>query len=301
MKANISSVENLPGTLVVFEGADGCGKSTQILKLRKKLRKQGYNVTISNWKDAPFIGPFLQSNEAAKKMELMITSEANLILQVADLAYRIEREIIPALSRGEVVLLERGIETIVVRGMMLGMSEEKVRNGLLWFTKSLYKDLFDQAITVYMNVPLKETLERIYERADMVRKGSEKTHCSILTLHLINNLVYSDTGDKLTHKDKRKMLHIAQKNIVENYDRIYGKNQDESSHLITIKAEGKKKSIADDIFSSVLEALDKKSPAVLSLDASEGSEQEVISVPVDKHVAELKKADAKHKLVKAHA
>lgn len=51
----------------------------------------------------------------------------------------------------------------------------------------------------------------------------------------------------------------------------------------------------------MVEALEKKSPAVLSLDTSEGSEQEVISVPVDKHVAELKKADAKHKLVKAHA
>lgn len=255
MKANISSVENLPGTLVIFEGADGCGKSTQILKLRKKLRKQGYTVTISSWKDAPFIGPFLHANEAAKKMELMVTSEANLILQVADLAYRIEREIIPALSRGEVVLLERGLETIVVRGMMLGMSEEKIRSGLLWFTKSVYKELFDKAITIYMNVPLKETLERIYERADMVRRGSEKTHCSILTLHLINNLVYSDTGDKLTHKDKRKMLHIAQKNIVENYERIY---KDAQEHLIIIKAEGKKKSIADDISSSIVETLEKK-------------------------------------------
>lgn len=296
MKANISSVENLPGTLVIFEGADGCGKSTQILKLRKKLRKQGYTVTISSWKDAPFIGPFLQANEAAKKMELMVTSEANLILQVADLAYRIEREIIPALSRGEVVLLERGLETIVVRGMMLGMSEEKIRNGLLWFTKSVYKELFEKAITIYMNVPLKETLERIYERADMVRRGSEKTHCSILTLHLINNLVYSDTGDKLTHKDKRKMLHIAQKNIVENYERIY---KDAQEHLITIKAEGKKKSIADDISSSIVETLEKK--AVLLSTQSETLEWEEKAMTVDKHVAELKKADAKHKLVKAYA
>ena len=57
----------------------------------------------------------------------MVTSEANLILQVADLVYRLEREIIPALSRGEVVLLERGLETVVVRGMMLGISEEKIR------------------------------------------------------------------------------------------------------------------------------------------------------------------------------
>ena len=57
----------------------------------------------------------------------MVTSEANLILQVADLVYRLEREIIPALSRGEVVLLERGIETVVIRGMMLGIAEEKIR------------------------------------------------------------------------------------------------------------------------------------------------------------------------------
>lgn len=50
----------------------------------------------------------------------------------------------------------------------------------------------------------------------------------------------------------------------------------------------------------MVEALEKKSPALLSIESTEG-EKDIVQVPVDKHVAELKKADAKHKLVKAHA
>ncbi len=142
--------------------------------------------------------------------------------------------------------------------------------------------MFDKALTVYMDVPLKETLDRIYERADMVRSGSLKTHCSILTLHLINNLVYSDTGDKLTRKDKRKMIHIAQKNIVENYARIYK----DKKQVLTLNAEGKKRHIANDITKSLLDYLDSKIMVEKVIDKTRTGEV----IKVDKHVKTLKKA-----------
>ena len=133
-----------------------------------------------------------------------------------------------------------------------------------------------------MDVPLKETLDRIYERADMVRSGRLKTHCSILTLHLINNLVYSDTGDKLTRKDKRKMIHIAQKNIVENYARIYK----DKKQVLTLNAEGKKRHIANDITKSLLDYLDSKIMVEKVIDKTRTGEV----IKVDKHVKTLKKA-----------
>ena len=67
MRPNISNCHALPGTLIIFEGADGSGKTTQIQVLRKLLEKEGKKVTISSWKSAPILGDFLKANEALKK------------------------------------------------------------------------------------------------------------------------------------------------------------------------------------------------------------------------------------------
>ena len=52
MRPNISNCHALPGTLVVFEGADGSGKTTQIKSLVKLLQAEGHEVTVSSWKSA---------------------------------------------------------------------------------------------------------------------------------------------------------------------------------------------------------------------------------------------------------
>lgn len=67
MRPNISNCHALPGTLIVFEGPDGSGKTTQIKALKKMLQKEGKKVTISSWKNAPILGEFMKTNESLKK------------------------------------------------------------------------------------------------------------------------------------------------------------------------------------------------------------------------------------------
>ena len=76
--------------------------------------------------------------------------------------------------------MDRGIHTLIVRGLMIGMSDTQVRTGLLWWRNSIYKELFDKAITVYLSIPGDESLKRIQKRAlkerrdaDMKRKKKE--------------------------------------------------------------------------------------------------------------------------------
>ena len=99
MRPNISNCHALPGTLLVFEGADGSGKTTQVRTLKKMLEKTGHTVTVSSWKTAPILGDFLKTNEGLKKFDERVLPETSLFMQSADLLYRIEREVIPAMKR----------------------------------------------------------------------------------------------------------------------------------------------------------------------------------------------------------
>lgn len=67
--------------------------------LKKLLQDEGKKVTISSWKNCPIIGDFLKANESLKKFDERVLPETNLFLQAADLLYRIEREVIPAMKK----------------------------------------------------------------------------------------------------------------------------------------------------------------------------------------------------------
>ena len=127
MRPNISNCHALPGTLIIFEGPDGSGKTTEIKVLKKLLEKEGHSVTISEWKSAPIIGDFLKMNESLKKTDERILPETNLFFQAADILYRIERHIIPALKKNHIVIMDRGMETLIVRGLMIGMNLDQLK------------------------------------------------------------------------------------------------------------------------------------------------------------------------------
>ena len=69
----------------------------------------------------------MKINDGLKKSDERILPETGVLFQSADLLYRIEREIIPALKRNHIVIMDRGIHTLIVRGLMIGMSEEQLR------------------------------------------------------------------------------------------------------------------------------------------------------------------------------
>jgi thymidylate kinase len=183
-------------------------------------------VTVTSWKSAPILGDFMRTNEAFKKMDERILPETNLLFQSADLLYRIEREVIPALKRNHIVIMDRSIHTLIVRGLMIGMSETQLRTGLLWWRNTIYKELFDKAITVYITVPEGESLKRIQKRSmrdnRLVKAGKKnKEEGTLLALYFINTLIYAPDGKKMTRNDKKTFLHATQSRIIETYNRVF--------------------------------------------------------------------------------
>jgi dTMP kinase len=114
----------LRGRLIVIEGTDGVGRSTQVALLREWLESSGYAVASSGLK---------RSNLAGKGIALAqqghyLGDATSTLLYATDLADRLEREIIPALRAGFVVLTDRYIYSLIARGRVRGINDEWIRN-----------------------------------------------------------------------------------------------------------------------------------------------------------------------------
>jgi dTMP kinase len=102
-----------PGRLIAAEGLDGSGKSTQLQLLGFWLRAEGYEVVITEWTPSKLIKRALKTGKEQGSMDPMLLS----ILHAADFAELYERDILPPLQRGAVVLADRYVYTALARDL----------------------------------------------------------------------------------------------------------------------------------------------------------------------------------------
>ena len=106
-----------PGRLIVVEGIDGSGKSTQISLLSQWLRRRGYAVTFSEWNSSPLVH---ETTRRGKKKEMFTPTSFSLI-HATDFADRLEHYIIPLLKAGAVVCADRYAYTAFARDVVRGV------------------------------------------------------------------------------------------------------------------------------------------------------------------------------------
>jgi len=114
---------DLTGKLIVVEGTDGVGRSTQLEELKKWLEVKGYGVTTTGWTRSPLMGKAI---DEAKSGHTLNFNTFNL-LYAADFADRLEHEVIPALRAGFVVLADRYIYTAFARSAARGGDRQWIR------------------------------------------------------------------------------------------------------------------------------------------------------------------------------
>ena len=112
-----------PGLLIVIEGTDGAGRSTQIEKLREWLAIESYGVVVSQWKTSKLMSNVIDN---AKERNLLNAYTFSL-LYASDFADRLEQVIVPALKAGLVVLADRYTYTAYARDVVRGVSPEWAR------------------------------------------------------------------------------------------------------------------------------------------------------------------------------
>ncbi len=116
-------LDQLRGQLIVVEGADGSGRSTQINLLRDWLERRGYPTVNVGLKRS-----MLVSRELESAMQGNILGTRTLSLFYAtDFADQLENRILPALRSGFIVLADRYIYTLMARAIVRGAESEWIR------------------------------------------------------------------------------------------------------------------------------------------------------------------------------
>ena len=115
--------QDLRGKLIVIEGADGVGRSTQIRLLQQWLEIQGHAVLASRMTRSALAGKGLR--QAKKGTTFGRVTMA--LFYATDFADRLEHEIIPALKAGFIVLTDRYVYTLIARALTRSIDADWIR------------------------------------------------------------------------------------------------------------------------------------------------------------------------------
>ena len=146
-----------PGKLFIVEGIDGSGKSTQLALLRQWLESEHYIVVSSEWNSSPLV----KKTTSRGKRKRMLTPTTFSLIHATDFADRTEREIIPPLKAGAIVLADRYIYTAFARDVVRGVDPEWVRK--------IYRFAVKPTVGFYFRTPLEIAMRRITSARDSIK------------------------------------------------------------------------------------------------------------------------------------
>lgn len=178
-----------PGKLIVVEGIDGSGKSTQLHLMHRWLEASGYRVFFTEWNSSDLVRRAIRRG---KKKDLLTPTTFSL-LHAADFADRLIYQIMPPLKGGMIVLADRYVYTAFARDVGRGVDPRWVRE--------VYSIAPRPDLALYFRVPIETALERILS-------GRQK-------------LSYHEAGmDLRLAPEARESFRIFQSRILDIYDEL---------------------------------------------------------------------------------
>jgi dTMP kinase len=178
-----------PGKLIIVEGIDGSGKSTQLSLLHRWLMSRGYKVFFTEWNSSILVQ---RSMRRGKKKDLLTPTTFSL-LHAVDFADRLAYKIIPPLKAGMIVLADRYVYTAFGRDVARGVHPRWVR--------AVYSFAPKPDLALYFRVPIEVSLDRILG-------GRAK-------------LKYHEAGmDVGLSQDPAESFRLFQSRVLDIYDRL---------------------------------------------------------------------------------
>jgi dTMP kinase len=141
-----------PGKLLVVEGIDGSGKTTQLGLLAKWLSAEGHRVFLTEWNSSILV----KAATKAGKKQNALTPMTFSLLHATDFADRLLYKIIPPLKAGMIVLADRYAYTAFARDVTRGVDREWVRD--------LYSFAVRPDLALYFRLPIEVSLDRLMAR-----------------------------------------------------------------------------------------------------------------------------------------
>ena len=176
-----------PGKLIIVEGIDGSGKSTQIDLLQKWLNSRNLVTVFTEWNSSPIV----RRTTKRGKVEEMLTPMSFSLIHAADFASRVHAQILPALRSGAIVLADRYVFTAFARDSARGCDRDWLRR--------IYSFAVQPTLGLYFKVPLDVSIHRI-------NTGREE-------------LGYYESGQDMGFSnDREESFRIFQGKLLDEYD-----------------------------------------------------------------------------------
>src|SRR6476659_5770969 len=148
-------IEGYPGKIIAIEGTDGIGRTTQITLLREWLEVQGYGVIETGLTRSPLMAPTIELAKASNTLNKLTFT----LLYACDFADRLEKEIVPALKAGFIVLADRYIYTAIARAGVRGVDSQWIRR--------LYGFAIAPHLVFYLRIDADQLARRVLESSGM--------------------------------------------------------------------------------------------------------------------------------------
>jgi dTMP kinase len=139
----------IKGKLIVVEGIDGSGKSTQLRLLQKWFISKNIPVFFTEWNSSETVKQITKEGKKSGRLTPITFS----LLHATDFADRYERNILPLLHAGYVVLADRYVYTAYARDIVRGCNPDWV--------KKIYEFAMKPEIVFYFRVPIDVAVDRI--------------------------------------------------------------------------------------------------------------------------------------------
>jgi dTMP kinase len=189
MQNALTTRHQYPGRLIVVEGIDGSGKTTQLDLLAKWLESAGRRVIVTEWNSSTLVKA---ATKAGKKQNALTPTTFSL-LHATDFADRLLYKIVPPLKAGMIVLADRYAYTAFARDVTRGVDRQWVRD--------LYGFAVRPDLALYFRVPIEVSLERLLARRVKLK-------------------FYEAGMDMGWSQDVNESFRIFQGRVLEEYDRL---------------------------------------------------------------------------------
>lgn len=156
------------GLFITFEGADGCGKTTQMNLLKDYLIQNGYEVVLTREPGAKGLGE--QLREILLNYDGEVADKCESFLFLADRAQNIETIVIPSIKQGKIVLCDRHIDsTVAYQGYGRGLDLDEINYLNNIATGGIKPDL-----TYVFDVDVETSAKRVGDEKDRMESAGQE-------------------------------------------------------------------------------------------------------------------------------
>lgn len=194
------------GLFITFEGADGCGKTTQINLLKDYLGQKGYDIVLTREPGGKGLGEKIR--EILLNYDGEVSNQCESFLFLADRAQNIDTIVNPAINQGKIVLCDRHTDSTVAYqgyGRQLDIEQIKMLNKIA--TKSTTPD-----ITLVFDVDIETSMTRVGTEKDRMENAGKEFFNRVRNGYLE---LAKQEPDRIKVIDSTKSIEETHKQVIE--------------------------------------------------------------------------------------